>query len=156
MQLSPLILKNYFVTSVSVKVCPPNSSSQEEMVRAIADGISNLRTTVQTAKAENNFRDWRVILSLSLGPTEPSAYCPYLIDIDLLGFFEAHSSVPEDKVEDLMVCNAPAVLYGAAREFLLLITGRGPLPPYLLPSSNFVDQSKANRAKAEESEAAMK
>jgi preprotein translocase subunit SecB len=150
MQLSPLILKAYFVTSVSFKAHPPVASSQEDIMKLIAGGVSNLRTTVETAKAQDNFRAWKVVLRISLGPSDPAAYCPYLIEIELLGFFEADQSVPEDNVEDLMVCNAPALLYGAAREFLVLVTGRGPLPPYVLPSVNFVDQSKANRASSEE------
>jgi preprotein translocase subunit SecB len=119
------------------------------MVKIVEAAVSNLRTSIQIAKSEDNPRAWRVILNISVGPPEPGAFCPYLIDIELLGFFEVHEDFPEDQMQDLISCNATAVLYSAAREFLILVTGRGPLPAYLLPSTHFADQSEANRAKTE-------
>lgn len=143
MQLSPLILKNYFVTNLSVKACVPNFRTAEEVRKAFEEGTSNMSAKVETAKNDANPRLWKVALVLALGPNEKGHFCPYLIDVELVGFFEVHVSVEESKIQDLVVCNGPSILASAARELILLITGRGPLPPFTLPSVTFVDHCQA-------------
>jgi preprotein translocase subunit SecB len=152
MQLSPLILKQHFVTNISVKATVPNFSSQDNLVKMLSACRSNITTKVEAAKNEENPRLWKVVLILECRPTADSPFCPYLVDIELLGFFEVHQSVAESAVEDLVRCNGPAVLFGSAREIVLLITGRGPNPPFILPSVTFIDGSKENRKRAEEAQ----
>jgi len=149
MQLSPLILKQYFFTNLSVKAAIPDVASQDELAALMAGTHSNITTQVETAKNEDNNRLWKAAIRLMVRPSEGSTFCPYVIDAEVLGFFEVHPSIDESAVEDLVACNAPAILFGAAREILLLITGRGPLPPYTLPSVSFIDASRENRKIAE-------
>jgi preprotein translocase subunit SecB len=152
MQLSPLILKQHFLTNISVKANVPNFSSQDDLVKLLSACKSTITTKVEAAKNEENPRLWKVVLILECRPTADSPFCPYLINIELLGFFEVHQSVAESAVEDLVRCNGPAILFGSAREIILFITGRGPSPPFVLPSVTFIDGSKENRKKAEDAQ----
>ena len=148
MQLSPLILKQYFLTSFSIKAAIPDVASQDDMVKLMAGSHSNITTQVETAKNEDNSRLWKVVLKLMVRPSEGSTFCPYVIDAELLGFFEVHQDVDESAIIDIVTCNGPAILFGAARELILFNTGRGPMPPFMLPSVTFIDQSIENRKKA--------
>jgi preprotein translocase subunit SecB len=152
MQLSPLILKQHFITSFSIKTAIPNVASQDDLVKLMMGSHSNITTQVQTAKNDDNKRLWKVVITLMVRPSEGSTFCPYVIDAELLGFFEVHQSVDESAAEDLVACNGPAILFGAAREIILFITGRGPMPPFTLPSVTFIDGSKENRKKTKEAE----
>jgi len=148
MQLSPLILKQYFVTNFSFKATIPDVASQDDLIKLMAGTHSNITTQVETAKNEENNRLWKVVLRVMVRPSEGSTFCPYVIDAELLGFFEVHQSVDESAIVDLVTCNGPAVLFGAARELILFNTGRGPMPPFMLPSVTFIDGSIENRKKA--------
>ena len=134
MILSPLSLKNYFVTRLSV-VAPENvDASQDGM-----EGKMNNTATVETAQHQSIKNDWRVILKIVCTPADKNI-CGYSIEADLVGFFEIDPKIPEEKARDIVAANAPAMLYGGARELILLVTGRGPLAPYPLPSVSFIDQ----------------
>jgi preprotein translocase subunit SecB len=148
MQLSPLILKQYFLISLSVKSAVPDAGSSEDLMKLLAETKANISTQIETAKNEENGRLWKVGLRLGVRPSDESGFTPYVIDAELLGFFEVHESIKESLITDLVTCNAPAILFGAAREIILTVTGRGPLPPYLLPSTTFIDASEENRRKA--------
>jgi len=148
MQLSALNLKQYVLTNFSIKSSVPNVASQEDLAKLMAGSHSNIRTQVEIAKNEENKRLWKVVLRVMVRPSENSTFCPYVIDAELLGFFEVNQSVDESGIVDLVTCNGPALLFGAARELILLITGRGPMSPFVLPSVTFVDGSIENRKKA--------
>jgi preprotein translocase subunit SecB len=146
--LQPFLLKQYFVTNISVKAAVPNFSSSDEFFKAMTSDQTNISTKVETATNAENPRLWKVALSISCRPSEGTNFCPYLIDAELLGFFEVHQSVADSSIQDLVTCNGPAILFGALREIVVLITGRGPSPAFVLPSVTFVDGSVANRKKA--------
>jgi preprotein translocase subunit SecB len=137
MQLSSLILKGYIITNLSIKAQVPES--MEQAARAITSSMANLTTRVGLAKNEQNQRNWKVSLQVISEPSDPSEFCPYRIDIELLGIFEVAASVEESKIQELVSVNAPSLLFAAARELVLLITGRGPLPPVTLPCGVFTD-----------------
>lgn len=63
---------------------------------------------------------------------------PYVFKIVMLGFFDLHESCQAEEAELLLKTNAPSVLYSAAREFLLLTTGRGMFSPLMLPTVTFL------------------
>jgi len=100
----------------------------------------NNSATVETAKNKNDKNDWRVALKLSCAPSDKTP-CGYVIDAEFVGFFQIlDPTISDDRAADIVAANAPAMLYGAARELVLLVTGRGPLAPYILPSVSFIDQ----------------
>jgi len=141
---SPLKIKNYFVASLSVKANPAEEGARSPL----EDGV-NTATRVETAQHAENKRDWKVALQINCSPVEKNV-CAYLISVELVGFFEVDKEWPDDKIGDVVAANAPAILYSAAREIILLVTGRGPFPPFALPSASFVDETPSAKKRAEE------
>jgi preprotein translocase subunit SecB len=135
---SPVHLKNYFVTKLLVKANELADPAQLQNTGA------SLNTKLETAKNIHDDRQWKVALHISCCPAEKK-FAPYYIEAELVGFFEADKTIPEDKIADLMTANAPAILYSAARELILLITGRGPFPPFSLPSATFIDETPSSK-----------
>jgi preprotein translocase subunit SecB len=63
---------------------------------------------------------------------------PYRVALEVIGFFSVLPDMPEAEVTNLVYMNGSALLYSAAREYLLLLTGRGPWPALQLPTTNFL------------------
>lgn len=141
---SPLKIKNYFVTSLSIKANP----AEEGAKSPLEDGV-NLVTKVETAQHAENKRDWRVALQINCSPAEKNV-CAYVIGVELVGFFEVDKDLKEELIGDVVAANAPAILYSAARELILLVTGRGPFPPFALPSATFIDETPSSKKRLEE------
>jgi preprotein translocase subunit SecB len=130
---SPLHLKNYFVSKLSIRANEIAEGAQYQL-----DGGLESNTTVQPARRSESSRDWRIVLQISCTPKQKNL-CTYFVDMELVGFFEADKSIEEDRVQDIVLANGPALLYSAARELVLIVTGRGPFPPLMLPSTTFID-----------------
>jgi len=45
----------------------------------------------------------------------------------------------EARLKEVVAANAPAMLFGAAREIIRAATGRGPFPPVIIPSTHFLE-----------------
>lgn len=135
MKPSLLQLKTYFLTELTVKAIhvDPAAAAPPD------PGTISLSTKVHHAQNKTNPRDWRVGIRISCQPGG-KGHCPYLVDMELLGFFEVAQTVEEEMIRPLIMANAPALLYGAAREMILLVTGRAPYGPLLLPTATFVDE----------------
>lgn len=148
MKNSPLQLKHYLVVELSVKALPPPATKPNPNAKS----TFKVSTQVTNAKNRENLRDWKVCLKVTGEPEEP-ALGGYLVAVELIGFFEVLPEFPEDKIEDLVTANAPALLYGAARELVLLVTARGPYSPFVLPSASFCDEAPTSRKVAPEKKA---
>ena len=63
---------------------------------------------------------------------------PYKIALQVIGQFAVEPAEPDaEKLEKLLRFNGGSMLYSAAREMVLIVTGRGPWGPYALPTVNF-------------------
>jgi len=136
MRVSPLQLKEYFLTEVSVRL-------NEEFVGAAEKDSSfdeNIEIAAEIRRGANpaNKRDWKVDLKIRLSHPEPKRL-PYEVQIGASGIFAVAPNVPDEFIERLVSANAPAVLYGGMREVVAQLTRRGPNPALLLPSVTFVD-----------------
>lgn len=145
MTKSPLKVKDYFVTGLSVKA---------NLTGDGAEGVANVTTKVETAQHLSNKRDWKVALQINCEPNEKNVG-GYSVTMELVGFFEVDNDLPEDRIGDVVAANAPAILYGAARELILLITGRGPFPPFSLPSATFIDETPSSQKMFAEAQKAV-
>jgi preprotein translocase subunit SecB len=134
MRSSPLLLKEYFTTSLSFSATPGFESNIPD-VRVISP--KDLKVEVLEGQQEDNPLQRSCQLIVELNDTTGSKF-PYNFSIVLVGFFEVIPEWPPDRVDQLFSANAPAVLYSAAREALAAATGRGPYPEILLPSVTFV------------------
>jgi preprotein translocase subunit SecB len=139
MRFLPLQLEAHFFTKVEVEA---NQSFQPEAEEKAESGI---QTEVQVAQHQDNPRRWQVTLEVTLGTNDKEV--PYKISLKCVGFFEVAEEMEEKHAPLLVRTNGAAILYSSAREFLLLITGRGPWGPYYLPTTNFLGPFKAEEEK---------
>jgi preprotein translocase subunit SecB len=64
---------------------------------------------------------------------------PYSFKLVYVGFFRVVKDFPADRIEQMVRVNGPALLYSAAREALVYLSGRGRRPAIMLPSITFIE-----------------
>lgn len=136
MQSSPLQLEFYYVESLRWKTDAAYEPAGENAPLQASDLKAHLERGVN-AGADDEARAAAFRLTLTLDPSQ--GRFAYAFEIVLSGFFRLDDSVPEEHIAPILEANAPALLYGAAREALATSLGRGPFRPLLLPSVNFLD-----------------
>lgn len=70
------------------------------------------------------------------GSKEPTAPQPYDFEIQVVGLFSVDPECRHDDIPGIVKVNGGSMLYTAAREFLLMVTGRGPWGGISLPTMN--------------------
>jgi preprotein translocase subunit SecB len=131
----PLLLENHFFTKVVVEANPAYEPEKNE------EQPFGIQTEVQVGQHKDDPRRWRVILNLRTESTAEKEQ-PYKIDLECAGFFKVDHEVEEKRMPFLVRANGASILYSSAREFLLLVTGRGPWDPVYLPTTNFLEPPK--------------
>lgn len=92
--------------------------------------------TGQVVRHRTEAARWRISLRLRT-PARGQAQRPYKIDVELAGFFRLSGEFDEQEAARLVAVNGSSVLYSAAREYVWMVTSRGPWGPYQLPTVNF-------------------
>ena len=139
MTLSPLQLRSYFIPEFSYSANQEFVQPQSNEIIANTDFLS---VTFTSGPMVDNEHKWQI--DLHVGSLENARnLLPYCFSIRVLGFFEVQddyfkTQTPE-KIKQLVNVNGTSILYSAAREYLLLTTSRGPLPPMVLPSLSFIN-----------------
>ena len=108
---------------------------------AIAEQLS-VNATITQQKAPDNFpgHSWSVDISISQAVKEGQNF-PYIFKVSLIGFFACRDGFPSPADEEQFVrVNGSSMLYGAARELVRSLTGRGPWGEIFLPSISFYDK----------------
>lgn len=134
----PLIMKYHFFPVIHVV-----ANHAVEMDVAAGNEIEQgLNTTVHVEPSKNSPLDYQVTLEIKTEviPDKPHAYTMELASV---GFFEVEKDFPEDQREALVATMGASLLYGAAREFLLMLTSRGPYPAIYLPTITFMQPNPA-------------
>jgi preprotein translocase subunit SecB len=131
MQVSPLSLEVYYLKELHFAV-----NDKKGISRAGFDDIE-LDIHVDTQADQDNRLRWRCELTIK-SKGNPDLYLPYTFVITYVGFFQVSDKFPCESVELLARTNGPALLYSAARETMISLTGRGVFPPLLLPSITFL------------------
>jgi preprotein translocase subunit SecB len=139
MQISPLQLEQYFLKKLTFSLTsklqkPPPADIEYERL--------DVEINADTQMREGNPRRWRCELSIR-AKYNKKAKVPYDLAIGYVGFFLIRDEVPDNLVETIARANAPAVLYSAAREALVILCSRPGFPAVLLPSVTFVQSIKA-------------
>jgi len=124
-------LENHFFTKVMVEANPSYKPDEEE------NQLVGIHTHVELAPHKDEPRKWRVILTVRT--EHEDGKIPYKIELQAVGFFKVAPEVDEKKMPFLVHANGAAILYSSAREFLLLITCRGPWEGFYLPTTNFLE-----------------
>ena len=148
MKISDLRLNKCWFRSVELADNPTFSSKS-------GLGTTNLDVATNVARKSDGSREWKVDLKIKSDDSEPSTG-PYRFSVELSGIFQIDDGYPESKLESLVQANGPAVLFGAAREMITLISSRGAQPALILPLVTFIDQIKTPEAPAKEKALAKK
>jgi preprotein translocase subunit SecB len=143
MQNSPLQLEEYLLKSLKFALVSPLTEMLDPHV--VYDPMS-IEVNAKTAKRDSDPLRWRCELSIR-SKDEDEGNFPYSFQLIYIGFFRVVEQFPADRVEQMVRTNAPALLYSAAREALMYLTGRGRLPAILIPSITFLEPPKAQAAK---------
>jgi len=135
MKPSPLQLERHFFTKILVEAHPDAEATNQ----------GELHAQVEVARGTNDARKYQLTLCLKLQPvTEKKP--PYTAELHIVGLVRVVDAWPEEKVQQLVQANGPALLYGAAREMLCNLTSRGPWPMVCLNSVTFVELRAAIEA----------
>lgn len=65
---------------------------------------------------------------------------PFILDMEIAAIFKWDESINEDKIQNLLNVNAPALLLSYARPIITNITQQSGLPPYNIPFMNFTEK----------------
>ena len=127
----PLLLEGHSFTKVYVEADPffQPEAGRKPSVR--------FDMNVKMLQHKEDPRKWQAVLTIKAVPQDDKPI-PYKVDLECVGFFAVDPQVEAAKMPLLVQTNGAAVLFSSAREFLLLVTGRGPWPPLYLPTTNFL------------------
>jgi preprotein translocase subunit SecB len=131
MNNSPLQLKRYFVTELSLTANKEFDPKMEVKV-----GMDNLIVAPALLADTSDPRQWQVTLRIQQ-QSGHEANAPYFCTLEIVGFFRLQDDYPEEKIEWMVQTNATSVLYSAAREILRGVMAQGPYLPVLLPTVSF-------------------
>lgn len=94
-----------------------------------------VRNETEFAQNKTNPREWLVSLGVHIEGKDAQA--PYFGHVEYVGIFSVAEDYPEKKMGRLVAITAPSILYGAVRELVAFLTGRGPHRPVMLPTVSF-------------------
>ncbi len=143
MQNSPLELEEYLLKDLQFSLIDDLS----DVPGKVKYDPLNIEINPEVRMRGEEPRKWRCELAVR-SKVEEGRNHPYRFVIRYVGFFRVVEDFPAERVETMVRANAPALLYSAAREALLYITGRGRYPAILLPSVTFIEPAKASASKA--------
>lgn len=138
MQNSPVELLFYYVESLRWKAETGFDPETAPSLKA-----SDLQWKLQRNDDEKE-GSRKAAYRLQLTLPSSKNHFPYSFEIVLIGFFHLTEEIADEAVERVLDANAPAILYGAAREALATSIGRGPFRPLLLPSVHFQNIKRPN------------
>lgn len=136
MQASLLQLETSVITRIRVEANQryPHDDKTIGQFRAFAE--AGLKSSVEFSQAEDMPRRYFLKLGILLEGTE-KAQTPYLLDVEMVGVFQCIGK-DADKDSSFVEINGAAVLFGSIRELVMQMTSRGPYPPMVLPTVNFI------------------
>ena len=149
MNPAPLQLLDYWATGIRMDACPgydPQKETELDLESITVEHGVKLIDSPESAKIGSQ---WLVGLSVKQGPCD-SANIPYTFAVTLQGIVLALPGGPETaQLERMVKANAPAMLFGSAREMIRALTSRGPHPAVVIPSTNFLtDPTKDSSTKS--------
>jgi preprotein translocase subunit SecB len=83
---------------------------------------------------------WRADLVVDVRAQEGQPPLPYEIAIAISGIFRVVSEIESETARRLAFVNGMSILYSSVRETVLLMTGRFPAGPFVLPTLSFIDE----------------
>lgn len=136
---SPLRLEHYYIQALRFET--KDNFDHEEV--AVSPTPDELQWNLEHQTAENEMLAFRLTLQL---PPDNARFA-YAFEIVVTGFFQVDESFEGD-IPRMADANAPAVLFGVAREAIAAATARGPFPALCLPTVHFLGIERAPQKKS--------
>lgn len=92
---------------------------------------------IRHGKEESDHK-WWVAVGFVVANENAEVICPYNIDVQALGIFTVSEKYPAENEERLVYENGAALVYGAIREMVSMITSRSLAGTLMLPTPTFV------------------
>lgn len=142
MSRAPLSLERYFYTRIHIE------ANREFTDKDARKGAIDLDVNVRVSVLKN--KDDPELYQLVLATNRLDAKegpLPYLIDAEVVGVFRLDPAFKHNDRETLVRNNGASMLYGALREYLLMLTGRGPWGEFQLPTISFLHPAEPKESK---------
>lgn len=137
----PLDLLDHYYSRVNIQANLPASEKE------FAQGKPEI--VVKPSEPLQNKEDPRLFqVLLSIDSKDKGAPGQYDFGLTVHGIFRIKNDVPEDRWGGLIRVLAPSMLYGAAREFLSLVTARCTLGGIYLPTITFMPSPEESAKQA--------
>lgn len=135
---APLQLLDYWATTLRMEACPGYDPQKDTELDLDSIKVENEVKLLDSPESGKTGTQWLVGLSVEQGPCH-EANIPYTFSVTLQGIVLALPGGPEgERLERAVKANAPAMLFGAAREMIRALTSRGPHRAIVIPSTNFL------------------
>jgi len=126
-----LQLERSFFTQVEIEADPKH---------VLGQGQVEVTTTQALGPAAEKGSLWVVELDLSVAGKERSSAPPYRIHLHSVGTFSfPRTAMADVEKAHLLAVTGVSILYSQAREYILMLTARGPWGPFQLPTVSFID-----------------
>ena len=135
MQSSPLQLEDYDLKELRFAIVLPLN---EPVNPGMQFDPIDIEIGAQTEKRDNDPYRWRCEVTVRTNEAAEGNFA-YSFSLTYVGFFRVVKDFPAERIEQMVRTNAPAILYSAAREAIVYLSGRGRQPAVLLPSITFIE-----------------
>ncbi len=140
---SPLQLKSYFFTKVSVEMLKVFADPEARTFTAMDFDFNGVdmrtETSVVLASGQSNDpKDFMITFKLSI-PNLDGVLCPYTIDVGIVGTFQVSDEIDKEDREDIVEVNGTSILYGCVCEIVSTLTSRALPGMLMLPTAEFTD-----------------
>lgn len=99
----------------------------------------DVKVDVRVAQLKDSAKRWNVVAEVSIERREDEPIPPYVISLRCWSVFRiVQEDLPEKEAARLCLVTGASMLYSGAREYLSLLTSRGPWGPYPLPTVSFL------------------
>ncbi len=130
MQAAALQAERTFVTALEIRLTDAQ----------VPEPAPQVTIQAQTGLAElDEPNRWRADLGIVVLPADEKHPLAYDIAISVSGVFRVLAEMEPAAARRLAFVNGMSILYSSARETVLLLTGRFPAGPFVLPTVSFVD-----------------
>ena len=134
--IAPVDVLNYFVKSFSMDT---NMKYDKDKPRDLS--LRNIVITNRMFPSKKHKNVFVVSINLEMKVPE-GKNTPYAIKMEMFGRFQVSEKVPVELREKMVKINGSSILYGAAREIIKEMTGRGIFRKIQFPTVSFAELKK--------------
>ena len=128
----PLQLEESFYDRVEIEALKDYQRQEYE-----SEKPELLEVEVNLASLEAGPDKWEVRLDVRLEPNEDVPLPPYRLGLRAFGHFRVPDGSEDADTARMVAVNGASILFSSMREYLMLVTSRGPWGPVTLPTISF-------------------